>query len=79
MKYEFAREKELLNLLNLLRTKMGFFITNDQENRIISIQPLHAQKYVDEVFEAENMNPQHNLNLSRQVKRMFTDRFGNLI
>jgi len=36
-----------------------------------------ADEFVIEVFEAEGMNPQNNLHLSRQLKRKFTDRFGN--
>jgi len=56
---------------------MGFCIPENDFNRISNMESLTADEFVSEVFEAEGMNPQNNLHLSRQVKRKFTDKFGN--
>ena len=56
---------------------MGFCIPANDFYRISNMESVTADEFVNEVFEAEGMNPQHYLHLARKVKRKFTDRFGN--
>ncbi len=56
---------------------MGFCIPENDFNRISNMETLTADEFVNEVFEAEGMNPQYDLHLARQIKRKFTTIFGN--
>ncbi|GAB5566157.1 MAG: hypothetical protein Wins2KO_32200 [Winogradskyella sp.] len=56
---------------------MGFCIPETDFNRISDLESLTADEFVNEVFEAEGINPQNYLHLARQVKRKFTNKFGN--
>ena len=74
---DFDKQKELSDLLNVLCLETGFCIPETDFNRISNMESVTAYEFVNEVFEAEGMNPQYYLHLARKVKRKFTDRFGN--
>jgi len=57
---------------------MGFCIPANDFYRISNMESVTADEFVNEVFEAEGMNPQHYLHLARKVKRKFTDKAGRV-
>ncbi|MFY0683177.1 MAG: hypothetical protein JXR20_01395 [Balneola sp.] len=63
----------------MLRTDMGFEIYNDGEGRMLGKEKWQADDFVYNIFELEGLDPELNLKLFRQVKRKFTNRFGNEI
>lgn len=77
MKYN--REEEILNFLDMLRTDIGFMIYQKGEERMVSNEKWTAKDFVQVIFEIEELDPEYNLKLFREVKNKFTDRFGNEI
>ena len=73
------RKEEILNFLDMLRTDMGFMIYQKGEERMVSNERWTAKDFVQVIFEIENLDPEYELKLFREVKNKFTDRFGNYI
>ncbi len=71
------RKKEILNFLDMLRTDMGFMIYQEGEERMTSNENWLANNFVQAIFELEELDPEYNLKLFRQVMKKFVDRFGN--
>lgn len=71
--------KALDVLLNKLCGDLGFMLTQDDIDRITSSTECSADEFTEMVFRAEGMDPDENLSLRRQVRRMFTDRFGGSV
>ncbi len=61
----------------MLRTDMGFMIYQEGEERMTSNEKWLANDFVQAIFELEELDPEYNLILFRQVKKKFVDRFGN--
>ena len=72
-------ESELKNFLNQLCVDLGFCLSPPDVQDIISKKSLSADSFTRLVFKAEGMDPEMELSLFRQVKRRFSDRFGNEI
>ncbi len=63
----------------MLRTDIGFMIYQKGEERMVSNEKWTAKDFVQVIFEIEELDPEYNLKLFREVKNKFTDRFGNEI
>ena len=71
--------KELYVLLDRLCIDLGFCLPPRNIERIVAGTEYDADEFTDIVFRAEGMNPEENIALQRQVRKMFTDRFGELV
>ncbi len=70
-------EKEIRGFLDEICTELGFCLPPKKIENLATRKFYHADEFVRDVFEAEEMNPDSELHLFRQVKRKFTDRFGS--
>jgi len=69
-------KSELLILLNDLCVDLGFCLPKFEVEKIVNHKNYEADQFVEDVFIAEGLSIYENLNLTRQVKRKFTDKFG---
>ena len=69
-------QKELDRLLNEITVELGFMLTAEVKNKILTADFYDAESFTNDVFGAEDMDPDENLRLKRQVRKKFTDRFG---
>ena len=72
-------ERELQTLLDELCVELGICLPPLDKKRIESADFYAAQDFAADVFEAEKMKPEDHQSLFRQIKRRFTDRFGNSV
>lgn len=72
-------EKEIRAFLDEICVELGFCLPPEEIENLMSKKTYEANEFVREIFLAEEMNPELELKLFRQVKRRFTDRFGSKI
>jgi hypothetical protein len=78
-KKQLTMASEIGWLLDELCVELGFCLPPKEMQRMISSQSCEADQFTQEVFRAENMNPNEHRHLMRQVRRKFTDRFGKQV
>lgn len=69
-------EKEIRKYLDEICVELGFCLPPHEIENLASRDYYEADKFVRDIFLAEEMNPDLELNLFRKVKKRFTDRFG---
>ena len=69
-------KKELRNLLAELCVDLGICLPPGENERIIAIRCINAEAFAKMVLRTEGLDPEVNVELFRQVKRRFTDKFG---
>lgn len=67
---------EMRKYLNDICVDLGFCLPPKEIDELISRNEYEVNQFVKEIFAIENMDPNFELQLFRQVKKMFTDRFG---
>jgi hypothetical protein len=70
-------EKEIRSFLDEICVDLGFCLPLQDIEKLVARKNYEVDEFVRELFLAEDMNPDLELNLFRQVKRRFTDRFGS--
>ena len=73
------REKELRKLIDVMRVDMGFMIYDEDEKKIIDTKVITSEEFAAKILQAEDMDPEYNLKLFRQVRNKFREKFGNKI
>jgi hypothetical protein len=70
-------EIELKRFLDEICVDMGFCLPQKEIESLVSRKHYVADDFVREIFDIEGLNPDLELTLFRQVKKRFTDRYGN--
>jgi len=73
------REKELRKLIDVMRVDMGFMIYDEDEKNIINTKVITSEEFATKILQAEDMDPEYNLKLFRQVRNKFREKFGSQI
>jgi hypothetical protein len=72
-------EEEIRIFLNRLCVDFGICNPLYDLERFVSKEHYEVNEFIREVFMSEEMDPDLNLKLFRQVKRIFTEQFGSEI
>ncbi len=70
-------ENEIRKYLDEICVELGFCLPPKDIEKLVSKEYYMADKFVREVFTIEGINPDIELQLFRQVKKKFIDRFGS--
>lgn len=71
-------QSEITKLLDELCVELGFCLSMEAKEKILSMQQYEAEDFTRNVFEAEGMSLEAaDPNLYRKVKKKFTDSFGS--
>jgi len=58
---------------------MGFMIYDEDEKNIINTKVITSEEFATKILQAEDMDPEYNLKLFRQVRNKFREKFGSQI
>ena len=70
-------KSKIHNLLDELCVKQGYCLPVHEVNNIVSKKHLFADEFAELVLLAEGMNPETDLEQFRNIKRVFSNLFGN--
>lgn len=70
-------EAELKKLLGELCLNQGFCLPSNEVKNIISKKHLYAEEFTKLVLVGEGMNPEIEIRHFRNIKRIFSDLYGN--
>ncbi|MVF14718.1 hypothetical protein FT643_21505 [Ketobacter sp. MCCC 1A13808] len=70
-------ESEIRCFLDQICVDLGFCLPPNDVDLLASRNQYIADEFVREIFKVEGLNPDLELKLFRQVKRRFTDKYGN--
>ncbi len=74
-----TREKELRKLIDVMRVDMGFMIYDKDEKDIIDTKVITSEEFAAKILQAEEMDPEYNPKLFRQVRNKFREKFGSQV
>jgi hypothetical protein len=74
-----TREKELRKLIDVMRVDLGFMIYDEDEENIIDTKVITSEEFATKILQAEDLDPEFNLKLFRQVRNKFREKFGSQI
>jgi len=70
-------EAEIKSFLDEICLDMGFCLSPKDIEFMLSRKQYIADDFIREIFDIEGLSPDLELKLFRQVKKRFTDRYGN--
>lgn len=70
-------ETEIRSFLNEVCVDFGFCLPPNDVDALASRNQYIADEFIREIFKVEGLNPDVELKLFRQVKKRFTDKYGN--
>ena len=73
------KEREIRSLLDEICINLGFCLPEVKKQEILSQTSISAEDFSLMVFRAEEMSPEENISLFRELKRCFIKRFGQYL